>query len=203
MLKVDMQAIWSGAKGRESLSQRELVALAKQRDSSAWSSIFSQHYDAVYRYIFGRVGRREESEDLASQVFLEALQSIDSFNEMGRPLAAWLFGIARNLANNSVRRTGRYGQTESLDADGVEDRVPQLPGGFSAEAIDLVTGLDGLTKEQREVLVLRFWVGFSAKEVGRVLGKKEPAIYALQVRAIASLRRIIGYDAKERREAAA
>jgi RNA polymerase sigma-70 factor, ECF subfamily len=203
ILLLEMQALWSGATGRENLSQRELVALAKQRDSATWSSIFSEHYDVVYRYIFGRLGRKEESEDLASQVFLEALQGIDSFTDMGRPLGAWLFGIARNLANSSARRTSRLGQTESLDADGASDHIPQLPGGLSAESIDLITGLDGLTKEQREVLVLRFWVGLSAKEVGRVLSKKEPAIYALQVRAIASLRRIIGYDSRERKEAAA
>jgi RNA polymerase sigma-70 factor (ECF subfamily) len=197
-----MQAVWSRSTGRESLGQRELVALAKQRDSATWSSIYSQHYDAVYRYLYGRLGRREEAEDLAAQVFLEALQSIDSFVDMGRPLAAWLFGIARNLANNSLRRDKRIGPTDSLD-DEVELNAPGLPGGLSADSMDLIAALDGLTKEQRETIVLRFYVGLSARETGQVLGKNENAIYALQVRAIAALRRLTGYEAPSRRESAA
>ena len=201
-LSLDMQAIWSGSTGRENLGQLELVALAKQRDSATWSSIYSQQYDTMYRYIYGRLGRREEAEDLASQVFLEALQSIDSFVDMGRPLTAWLFGIARNLANNSIRRSQRMGPTDSLDTEEVDRKAPGLPGGLSADSLDLIAALDALTKEQRETIVLRFYVGLTAKEAGQVLGKNEPAIYALQVRAIAALRRMTGYETQRKESAA-
>ena len=197
-----MQVAWSSPSPSENLRQRELVALAKQRDSAAWSSIYSENYDAVYRYIYGRLGRREEAEDLASQVFLEALQSIDSFRDMGRPLVAWLFGIARNLANSTARRSKRARRTDS-PVEEIESGVTVLPDGLSSYSLDLIAGLDGLTKDQRETLVLRFYAGLSAKEVARVLGKSEQAVYALQVRAIASLRRLIGDEAGERRESAA
>ena len=197
-----MQVAWSSPSPSENLRQRELVALAKQRDSAAWSSIYSENYDAVYRYIYGRLGRREEAEDLASQVFLEALQSIDSFKDMGRPLVAWLFGIARNLANSTARRSKRVGRTDS-PVEEIESGVTVLPDGLSSDSLDLIAGLDGLTKDQRETLVLRFYAGLSAKEVAQVLGKSEQAVYALQVRAIASLRRLIGDEAGERRESAA
>jgi RNA polymerase sigma-70 factor (ECF subfamily) len=69
--------------------------------------------------------------------------------------------------------------------------------------MDLIDGINGLTKEQRETLVLRFYVGLSAKEAGEILGKTEHAIYALQVRAIASLRRLLGEGSSESREESA
>ena len=197
-----MQATWPNSAHREGLAQRELVKLAKQRDSAAWSTIYAQHYDSVFRYLFGRIGRKEEAEDLASQVFLEALRSIDSYADRGKPLAAWLFGIARNLANNQFRSTRRHGETDSLDEADVEDGTAVI-GDLRAESLDLIAGINELTKEQRETLVLRFYVGLSAKEVGLVIGKTEQAVYALQVRALAALRRILGDDLDSREESAA
>jgi RNA polymerase sigma-70 factor (ECF subfamily) len=197
-----MQATWPNSAHREGLAQRELVKLAKQRDSAAWSTIYAQHYDSVFRYLFGRIGRKEEAEDLASQVFLEALRSIDSYADRGKPLAAWLFGIARNLANNQFRSTRRRGETDSLDEADVEDGTAVI-GDLRAESLDLIAGINELTKEQRETLVLRFYVGLSAKEVGLVIGKTEQAVYALQVRALAALRRILGDDLDNREESAA
>ncbi len=198
-----MQVLTSGAAGQEDLGQRALVALAKQRDSAAWSTLFSQHYDAVYRYIYGRLGQKEEAEDLASQVFLEALQSIASFNDTGKPLAAWFFGIARNLANNSVRRNKRLGSQESLDSEDNEAALRSLPGGLSNDSLDLMAGLDELTKEQRETIVLHFFVGLSAKETGHVLGKSQLAVYGLQVRGQAALRRRLGHGTQQREQPAA
>jgi RNA polymerase sigma-70 factor (ECF subfamily) len=197
-----MQITWPTPSRPEFLDQRELILRAKQRDSAAWSSIYSEHYDAIYRYVFGRLGRKEESEDLASQVFLEALQNIDSFRDMGKPLVAWLFGIARNLANGSARRTKRVGHSESL-VDHVDDDNIALADGLNPESLDLIAGLDGLTRDQREALVLRFYAGLSAREVAHVLGKTEQAVYALHVRALASLRRLIGDESAERKESAA
>jgi RNA polymerase sigma-70 factor (ECF subfamily) len=57
--------------------------------------------------------------------------------------------------------------------------------------MDLLKGLECLTNEQREALVLRFLGGLSAKETGLVMGKTENAVYSLQVRAIATLRRLM------------
>ena len=197
-----MQVVWSGAMRREDLGQRELVTLAKQRDAAAWSAIYSEHYDSMYRYLYSRLGKKEEAEDLASQVFLEALQAIDSFVDMGKPLGAWLFGIARNLANNSVRRSRRLGQTESLESSDVETELQTLPRRLNADSLDLMTGLNDLPKEQREAVILRFFVGLSARETGKVMGKSELAVYALQVRAISALRRMVG-DGNDKGKAAA
>jgi len=197
-----MQAIWPNSAHREDPTQVELVRLAKQRDSAAWSAIYAQHYDSVFRYLFGRLGRKEESEDLTSQVFLEALRSIDSYSDRGKPLAAWLFGIARNLVNNQFRNVNRRGEAEPLGDDDIEDRKSTI-GDLQAESLDLIAGINELTRDQRETIILRFYVGLSAREVAGLLGKTEQAIYALQVRALATLRRLLGEERGSREESAA
>jgi RNA polymerase sigma-70 factor (ECF subfamily) len=184
--------------GRAGLSQSELVELARQRDSAAWSEIYSQNYTRVYRYLFGRLGHKELAEDLAAQVFLEALQSIDSYRDRGLPLLAWLYGISRNLLRNGARKAGRTGEADALTLDDATEkhRAGITPGGLDIESLDLVRGMEKLSKDQREVIVMRFFVGMSAKETGAILGKTEQAVYSLQVRAIAALRRTIGDDAR-------
>jgi RNA polymerase sigma-70 factor (ECF subfamily) len=198
-----MQATWPESTYIEGKDDPALLIRAKQRDSAAWSTIYGQHYDGVYRYLFGRLGAKEDAEDVASQVFLEALRSIDSFTDRGKPIAAWLFGIARNLANNQFRSANRRRETAGLgEDDDIEDGKATF-GDLKAEALDLIAGINELTRDQRETVILRFYVGLSAKEVAFLLDKTEPAVYALQVRAVSALRRILAADAvAEKREVA-
>jgi RNA polymerase sigma-70 factor (ECF subfamily) len=58
-----------------------------------------------------------------------------------------------------------------------------------ASRIDLEDAIRRITKDQREVVLLRYFAGLSALETGQVMGRPETAIYALQARALAALRR--------------
>lgn len=190
IFRVTMDITLPGRTGREDLSEAELVSLARQRDSATWSEIYVQHYTRLYRYIYGYLGSKEEAEDLAAQVFLEAIQSIDSYHDTGRPLLAWLFGIAKNLIRGRAKRVRKNLELVAKQTAELQE-APSSQGGISPEMMDLLKGLGSLTTEQRETVVLRFLAGLSAKETGLVMGKTENAIYALQVRAIATLRRLL------------
>ena len=58
-----------------------------------------------------------------------------------------------------------------------------------ASRMDLDSAMRRLTNAQREVVRLRYFAGLSAIEAGQVLGRPETAVYALQARALAALRR--------------
>lgn len=58
------------------------MRLARRRDATTWSEIYHQNYPRVYAYIYGHLGLKEESEDLAAQVFLEAMQGIESYRDI-------------------------------------------------------------------------------------------------------------------------
>jgi RNA polymerase sigma-70 factor (ECF subfamily) len=180
-----MQIAFTSPAREETTAHAEQVRLAKQHDPAAWSAIYSENYVYVYRYVLAKLGRKEEAEDLTSQVFLEAMQGIGSYKDRGKPLLAWLYGIARNLVSNGVRkarRSERALREQAATQDGEYD-------GLNLDSLELLRAMQGLTEDQRETLVLRFFVGLSATETGRILGKTEQAVYALQVRAINSLRR--------------
>jgi RNA polymerase sigma-70 factor, ECF subfamily len=196
ILKVTMDLTLSRPTGGEKLSETDLVAMARRRDAGTWSEIYVRHYAQVYRYIYGYLGLKEESEDLAAQVFLEAIQSIDSYRDQGRPLLAWLYGIAKNLIRGQAKRIRKLQETIAKQTAELQE-MPVSLGGIDPDMLDLVHGLEGLTPEQRETLTLRFFGGLSAKQTGLVMGKTEHAVYALQVRGIAALRRLMSYGAVE------
>ncbi len=165
--------------------EAEDVRLAKARDPQVWSRWYDRHYATLYRYAFVRLGNREDAEDVASQVFLQALRKIDGYGYRGRPVLAWLYRIAHNLVADRLRtqkqstplRDDR--QSAGMSVAGVEDRI---------DGIELRRALAELKPEQSEVIVLRFFLSMPTREVAALLGKSEAAVHSLQVRGIAALR---------------
>ena len=182
-----------GAAGEE-----ELARLLKRRSVAAWETLFERHFDRVYRYALGRLSSREAAEDAAAATFDRALATIDSYSYRGRPILAWLYGIAANVVKETLRGEARQrgGLLRGLfRADVRYERDYRLyppdvdTAAALASRIDLERAIRCLTETQREVVLLRYFAGLSALETGQVMGRRETAIYALQARALAALRR--------------
>ena len=190
------------------VDEADLVERAKARSPEAWSEIYSTHYRAIFRYVRARVFEQEAAEDLTSATFAGAIKSIGSFKYRGRPLLAWLYRIARNVVathqrealraqgggggfpSRAIRRLLGRGNASDLSPD--KDAMARGPGGGDPAAlvggIDLRDALAELPESQREVVILRFFVGLSAQEVADVMGKRPAAVYSLQARALLALR---------------
>jgi len=190
-----------------------LIARAKARSPEAWTEIYNTHYAAIFRYAKARVFDETTAEDLTSSVFVGALKGIDSYQYRGRPLLAWLYGIARHVVASYQREVlapqGEE-QKEGLDlprqviwhlmrqprrhsAGATEMDLISIASGegdpaMLADRLDLRNALAKLPANQREVVILRFLVGLSAQEVAEVIGKKPAAVYSLKARAILALR---------------
>jgi len=163
------------------------VERARRRDPEVWAAWHDRYYPLLYRYAQVRLSRMEEAEDLASQVFLEALKGIDRFKYQGRPVLAWLYGIAGKLVLKQRRQISR----DPLPLDeGV--RSQKAAQDQSEARIVVWSALEKLKDEHREVLILRFLLDLPTAEVARLIGKTEAATYSLQVRALEAAKRTIG-----------
>jgi RNA polymerase sigma-70 factor, ECF subfamily len=182
--------------------EADLVARAKERSPQAWDEIYAHHYVQIYRYIHARVFDPHVAEDLASSVFLGAVKGIGAYHYRGQPLLAWLYRIAHNTVSSHYRTTLKHRVVALSTITELPGRVfghttrrkePQGPleadPGAAAESMDLREALAELPQAQREVLVLKFFLGMDAKEIGAILGKEASAVYSLQARALNSLRR--------------
>ena len=119
------------------------------------------------------------------------LRFIGGFHPPSSSFQAWLFQIARNLANDHFRKTESRGhaQLEEEMTTTVADMDKELDRNLTSEG--LLQALTKLTEEQRDVIVLRFVSGLPIAEVAQSLNKSEDAIKGLQRRGLVALREIL------------
>ncbi|MSQ33535.1 MAG: sigma-70 family RNA polymerase sigma factor [Dehalococcoidia bacterium] len=164
---------------------------ARRRKEEALASLFETHYERIVRYIAARIGKGEDAEDLASQVFVRAVEALDSYEERGLPMQAWLFRIAHNLVVDFLRR-GAHRQTVPMDemlaagAGGPEETVT-----LRLQVEMVAAAMGELTPAQRDVLALRALGGLTSEQAGKVLGKTAGAVREMQSSALKSLRRLL------------
>jgi RNA polymerase sigma-70 factor (ECF subfamily) len=179
----------------ESLStsrERSLVDRAREMNPSAWDELYTRHYSAIHRYAMFRLGDAAAADDIAADVFLEAVRGISRYRYRGIAFRAWLYRIAHNLTADSRRRTVARNDHESRDVEALaaasaEDFAPGLD-----RRRDLHVAVGRLTDEQQQVVILRFFEGLSLAEVAEATGRNEGAIKSLQHRALERLRSILG-----------
>lgn len=146
-------------------------------------------YDAalpqVYGYLLARCGSRVQAEELTSETFLAAVQSVRASGGQ-RVSPAWLIGIARHKLVDHWRRREREERGLRLVHDGprVED-----PWDGEIDAMQARQVLASLGPHHRCALTLRYLDGLPVPEVARLLSRTVHATEALLVRARAAFRR--------------
>src|SRR5690242_8539904 len=83
--------------GESAAEGADLTARARAGDMRAWSQLYQQHYDRVFRRLCSFVGKAAVAEDLAQETFARAVVSLPNFDGRGA-FSAWLCGIAGNVA---------------------------------------------------------------------------------------------------------
>lgn len=152
-------------------------------EPDAWRQLFEAHYAPIYRYAYLRLGNQHDAEDIASNVFAEAVRGIGGFTYRGIPVVAWLYRIAHHETVDALKRRR---PSSPLDAETADTR--QLIA-EAAERSDLGEALAALKQEHREVLLLRFIEDRSVRDTANALNKTEGAVKVLQLRALRALRR--------------
>jgi RNA polymerase sigma-70 factor (ECF subfamily) len=188
MARMTVQAASAGA--IPAAREQSLVERARRMDPEAWDEIFCSHHEAIHRYITLRLNDASAAEDLAADVFVEAVKSIGRYRYRGIAFRAWLYRIAHNLTADHRRRMARRPSVPMPELEPVEcttgDFAPLLANR------DAVRGaLEQLTDEQQQVVVLRFFEGLSVTEVAEATGRREGAVKALQHRALRRMKTLM------------
>ncbi len=151
--------------------------------------IYDRHAPQIYRYIYHRLGNQALAEDLTSEVFVRFLHA----RVTPENLLAYLYRSAHNAIVDYIRRNPSF--LEPLDERVAAERAdPAQLAELESERARLRRAILRLTPEQQQVIVLRYLEELPNAEIARVLGKPEGAVKALQHRALASLRVLLGAE---------
>lgn len=152
---------------------------AKQKHFESLVSSFSAE---LYRFGYGLCHNSAQAEDLVQETFLRAWKSFDSLRETNSA-RAWLYTILR-------RENARLYERKRPDARAPED-LPDVPvrgNDTSLEAFVLRNQLSELKIDYREPLMLQVIAGFSADEIGDIMGISANAVMTRLSRARRMLR---------------
>jgi len=172
-------------------SEETLVRQAIDGNQIAFTQLYDEHFDKIYRYIYFRVNGQAEAEDLTQEVFIKALEALGSYKWRGVPFASWLFRIAHNQVIDYLRKQAKEKRTTLDEATAVGDGDPVVMTEQKLEIEELTVALKNLPLAQQEVISLRFIAGLPIAEVAKALGKSEGTVKALQYNATMSLRKIL------------
>jgi RNA polymerase sigma-70 factor (ECF subfamily) len=166
-----------------------LVDRARQGDADAFGLLYDRFQPEIVRYLAHRVGDPDTAEDLAQQVFLKAWQAIPRYEARGVPFKAWLYRMAHNQMVDYFRTRRPTTDLEGIDPP--EDAEAESLVIAAEMTAALEQALGRLSEDHRQVLVLRFLMEKSAREIGEIMGRKEVTVRGLQMRALQALRREI------------
>jgi RNA polymerase sigma-70 factor, ECF subfamily len=180
-----------GARELEDLETLRLVTRLQAGEPGALDEIYERYVSRVYGYLRVALRDEHEAEDVAHEVFVSLLRALPRFEVSHVPFRVWLFRVVRNHAANHARK---HRSVEAMDPDEVTRRLEREPPPRDADALSdlddagLLRLIEWLPIVQRQVIVLRFVMGFGTGEVAEILGRSPNAVSQLQRRALAILR---------------
>src|SRR5499427_5134004 len=178
----------------------DLTALTVPGGRIDVESLIRQIRPMVVRYCLARLGNLAAhchlAEDVAQEVCIAVLNALPRYQDMGRPFASFVFGIASHKVADARRHAARQAIPVADLPDSADEQLgPEEAAVASLEAQRARALLARLPGSQRELLVLRVLTGLSAEEAGAALGMSAGAVRVAQHRAVAR-RRGIAVDAR-------
>ena len=185
---------------RRSLDQDlHLVEQCLSGAETAWEDLVKAHTRRVYAICYRFTANESASQDLTQEVFLRVFRTLKSFRAGEGTFVVWLTRLTRNLLIDHYRRTKLERSTDSIEdqlATTIEDKSPGVgrTDGLVAgrEASELLqAGLQKLSPELRETVILRDLEELEYREIADVLGVPEGTVKSRLNRGRAELARVI------------
>ena len=159
------------------------------------AEIYAAYRDKVLAYLSARTNSREDAEDLCAEVFAKVLRSLPKYDPEKASLSTWIYQITRFTFIDYLRkRRPNEPLNEELAAAGdiSEDYVKK-------ETLErLASALTALTREERDIIVLRYYKGLSLTEISGLTGISYGMVKVKHKNALRALRDRLGTDEKLR-----
>ncbi len=179
----------------QKFKERNLFSRLKKKDQDAFVQAYDLYVDDIHRFVYFKVGNKEEANDLTSIIFLKTWDYIKSNSlKDSRTLRALLYKIARTTIIDYYRQSRPHvsldDEEKKIDViDENQDVMSQISINSDLELIR--KKLPELKIEYREVLIMRFVNDLSLEEISEITGKSKGNTRVLVFRALKALRELI------------
>jgi RNA polymerase sigma-70 factor (ECF subfamily) len=193
---------WVGADAAGSVQRLDtdtsLVERCLRGEQAGWDELVRTHTRRVYAICYRFTNKESEAQDLTQEVFLRIFKTLGSFRAGEGSFTVWLTRLTRNLLVDHYRRTKQERVTDAIDEKlGIlEEKTAQysrtdgLLAGREAGEV-LRAGLQKLSPELREAVILRDLEELEYREIAKVLNVPEGTVKSRLNRGRAELARVL------------
>lgn len=176
-------------------SPETIIALARRGDDEAFRLIFDRYARPIISFIYDMVGQRELAEELTQETFVRAYKSLNALRDDTK-LSTWLFGIAKNVARESLRSRIKEDHRVEIDDDRVtamtDNELPPDSQLLNKELSGVIqSALSSLDEDKRLVFTLKVFQQRSYEEIAEITGFSIPKLKTDLHRARVEMRRRI------------
>ncbi len=162
------------------LSDEELMQRLFYGDLEAFEALYSRYADLVYSTALRILRDVHLAEDMVQEIFLRLWRKPESYEAQRGRFLTWLMSVARNRAVDEVRSRGRRFRHETPTASGEQqereiadggEHDPALTAQLAEQQRAIRAALAGLPAEQRQVIELAYFGGYTQQEISVMLGQ--------------------------------
>ncbi|MGO9885439.1 MAG: RNA polymerase sigma factor [Solirubrobacteraceae bacterium] len=155
------------------LADEDLMAQVSEGDAEAFEVIFDRHADAAFSLAYRMCGRRSMAEDVVQDAFLSLWRSGARYDRTRGSVRSWVLRVVHNRAIDAFRRETVRSSRDVHD-ESAADRVAsaertEIEAERHDEAQQVRGALDELPADQRQVIELAFFGGFSHSQIAEML----------------------------------
>jgi|SRR5579863_775500 len=150
-------------------SEQELTAALKAKDEQAFSYLYDHYSGSLYSIILQIVKSPEIANDILQEVFVSIWRKIESFDPIKGRLFTWMLNISRNASIDMLRSKNYQNSQKNQE---ITDNVYGLNQAtqMSIDSIGLSKFLGKLRPEQRVLIELAYFKGFTHDEIAQIEG---------------------------------
>jgi len=178
--------------------EKKLLSGVKKRDRQAFIEAYDLYVDQIFRFVYFKVGNKEEADDLTSIVFLKTWNYVqDSSLKDFKTLRSLIYKIARTSIIDYYRKNSNFNKVAFENREGepidIKDEKQDIArqAEINSDFGIIEKKLGELKDEYREVIILRFIDELSIKEIAAILDKPKNNVRVLVHRALKALRELM------------
>ncbi|MCI8465685.1 MAG: sigma-70 family RNA polymerase sigma factor [Lachnospiraceae bacterium] len=180
----------------ERLEELRLIKKAKQGDVDAYGRLYEMVYLDLYRFALFTLKNPHDAEDVVSDTVTDSFVGIRKL-KADEAFRGWIFKILTNKCRRMLKQrvecpamkeyqeamSGEEGKTGGISSSGEEANREDL--------MDLYQAFGSLPEEDRLIISLSFFGGYTSEEIARILKRKSGTIRSRQSRALARMRELL------------
>src|SRR5947209_14695287 len=155
------------------LADEDLMALVRDGEPRAFEVIFDRHSGAAFSLAYRMCGRRAMAEDVVQEAFVSLWRSGARYDATRGSVRTWVLSVVRNRAIDAFRREAAKGSRD-VSEEGIAERMPapeltDTEVERRDEARQVRKALVSLPPDQRQVIELAYFGGFTHSQIANML----------------------------------